>query len=46
MIHRIEIRRFFDDVDAIKWDFKEWNDEYYGDNKVSRYRNSTKKQVN
>ena len=29
-----DIRKFFDEVDAIKWDFKEWNDEYYITNMV------------
>lgn len=28
------VRKFFDEVDAIKWDFKEWNDEHYITNMV------------
>ena len=29
-----EVRQFYDELELIKWDFEEWNDEYYNDNMV------------
>lgn len=30
----VRVRDFFDDLDLIKWNFEEWNDEHYKDNMV------------
>lgn len=30
----VNIRKFFDELDVIKWDFKEWNDKHFDDNMV------------